>query len=422
MSDAESVRLAVGDVVGGRYRIDRVIGVTGMSEVYAASHMVTRHRVALKLLRGNDSEDSRRLLREAQAATAFESEYVVNVRDIFEDDELVVLVMDLLVGESLESYEERVGTLALADAADIFVGVGKALVAAHAKGVIHRDLKPANIFLATIDGARKVKVLDFGIAKILDPAALGLDSFGVHTETGTLIGTASYMSLEQVMTEKEIDRRTDVWSFGVCFLEAICGRRPLQYESMAQMYGAFFQERVPRARELAPSLPEDVAAVMDGCLQKDREQRTEDLTIVVKVLERYASRDVALDVPIPHPPRDGTIRRVVVGVGATLLTAIVAGTAWHFRAAAAESEPKELVSVTKPVVEPTHEIPSAPEPSQEPPVDSAASGPTEPADPPKEQGTAKPPTTNHPPKPHASSQTTPASSQTTPYHHRPYPQ
>ncbi len=288
----EDASLAPGAVVGARFRIGRLIGKGGMGEVYAAKHVTTGREVALKLIhaaaaRGKDT--TRRFMREARAATAIQHPNCIEVLDVFEnDDGTPVMVMELLKGESFGQHRERVGALKLFEAASILVPVAEALQAAHAKGIVHRDLKPDNIFVSTdLRGNRVPKVLDFGIAKVLDPDNLGSETHGQATNTGSILGTPHYMSYEQAMSDKSVDHRTDIWSMGVILFEALCGRRPLEFENLGQMYVAFLQGTIPRIREFVPALPDDVSDMIDRCLQKERDPRLDSLQPFIDVLRKY---------------------------------------------------------------------------------------------------------------------------------------
>ncbi|HEU4533914.1 MAG TPA: serine/threonine-protein kinase, partial [Polyangiaceae bacterium] len=220
---------APGEVVGGRYRLERLLGSGGMGAVWAATHLVTRRAVALKMLRALDGarpEERRRLLREAQAASAVEHPNVVRVLDAFEADGAPALVMDLLTGESLAQRLAREGRLSLGEAAVVLRPVVAAVAAAHRAGVVHRDLKPANVFLAAgSGGGPDVRVLDFGVAKLLERPGGDAHS-GSLTRTGEVVGTPFYMSPEQFYGEPDVDPRADVWALGVVLYECLAGRRP----------------------------------------------------------------------------------------------------------------------------------------------------------------------------------------------------
>jgi serine/threonine protein kinase len=272
-----------------------------MGEVYAARHVTTGKEVALKLIHssaspgGPSDERTRRFMTEARAATAIQHPNVIEVFDVFVDTNgTQVMVMELLKGEPFSAYRARVGVMTLQDTASLLLPAIEALEAAHHKGIVHRDLKPDNIFLAETRAGRVTKVLDFGIAKVIDPSKIGSDTEGPKTRTNSVVGTPHYMSFEQAMSEKDIDERADVWAVGVIVFEALTGRRPLEFETLGQMYTAFFQGQVPSLRDLMPDVPPDVFAAVDGCLRRDRDMRTRSLGPLIHVLRRYADVPAAV--------------------------------------------------------------------------------------------------------------------------------
>jgi eukaryotic-like serine/threonine-protein kinase len=288
--------LPEGALVGGRFKVDRLIGRGGMGEVYAARHATTGKEVALKLIHtaaGSETEHVRRFMREARAATAIQHPNVIDVYDVFEDsDGTPVMVMELLKGEPFSVYRARVGALSLHEVAEILLPAARALQAAHAKGIVHRDLKPDNVFLAVTPAGRTTKLLDFGIAKVLDPTKISSETQGQQTNTGSILGTPHYMSYEQAMSDKHIDHRADIWALGVMIFEALTGRRPLVYDTLGEMYTAFLQGKVPSIREFLPELPVDMADALDRAIAKQREQRLDDLGPLIQALSRYADPTV----------------------------------------------------------------------------------------------------------------------------------
>jgi serine/threonine-protein kinase len=288
--------LPAGTVIGGRFRVEREIGRGGMGEVYAARHTTTLKEVALKRIRlgaVSGVESVRRFMLEARAATAIRHPNVVEVYDVFVDaDGSPIMVMELLEGESFASYRARAGALTLGDAATVLLPAARALKAAHEKGIVHRDLKPDNVFLAQTSSGRATKVLDFGIAKVLDPAKIGSDTQAAGTITGSILGTPSYMSYEQAMSDKNIDQRSDVWSFGVMLFEALTGRRPLEFDTLGGMYTKFLKEPVPSIRAVLPELPLDAGTVIDQCLAKFKADRLGDLGPLIDVLVKYTAKSV----------------------------------------------------------------------------------------------------------------------------------
>ncbi|KYG07299.1 protein kinase, partial [Sorangium cellulosum] len=316
MSDDLQGSFPAGKVVAGHFRIERLIGRGGMGEVYAARNLGTGRDVALKVVRGvADASQTRRFLREARAATAIHHPNVIEVLDVFEDDDHTpVMVMELLRGEPLSALRRRRGALLLHEAARLLSPVAAALRAAHDKGIVHRDLKPDNIFLSEPQAGGCVpKVLDFGIAKVLDPTSISAETHGANTSTGSILGTPHYMSFEQAMSEKDIDHRADIWAMGVILFEALTGRRPLEFETLGEMYTAFLQREVPSIRSAVPDLPADVADVLDRCLRKRREDRLDDLGPLIEVLGRHADpaspgalaggKVVGALAPLAAPPR-----------------------------------------------------------------------------------------------------------------------
>lgn len=273
-----------------------------MGVIWAATHLASGERVALKLLRPGATEDAstrRRLLREARAAAAVDHPNVPCIHDVLElDNGTPFLVMDLLEGESLRDRLLREAQIPLPELARILLPVISAVGTAHALGIVHRDLKPDNIFLLTPeaaaplhDEAARVRVLDFGIAKLT--AAHGETAWtSGRTGTGEMLGTPYYMSPEQILGEHDVDHRADIWSLGVILYECLTSVRPNEAESMGKVLKRILTGAMRPIGEIAPALPADVAAMVDRMLSPDRAQRPADLREVGALLGRYA--DVAL--------------------------------------------------------------------------------------------------------------------------------
>lgn len=281
--------LAAGAVVAGRYRLERQLGRGGMGVVWEASHTLTRRRVALKFLLaslGWKPEMRRRGRREARAAGSIRHPNVVDIIDSFElDDAVPVLVMELLPGDTLRQRLDRDRRLDLRTTADILIQVVSAAGTAHSLGILHRDLKPENIVL--VDGERRVKVLDFGLAKPLAGDPSGIAETGVTSE-GNMLGTPSYMAPEQAFAEPDIDHRADAWSIGVILYECLAGCRPVWGENLGQVVRRLVTEPIRPIAELCPELPEDLRDLV-GQLLSERSRRPPDLRPVFDVLSRYAS-------------------------------------------------------------------------------------------------------------------------------------
>jgi serine/threonine-protein kinase len=259
-----------GDLVAGKYRLTRNIGVGAMGEVWAAIHERTHGEVALKLILNPNPELRARLLREARAYGSLRHPNVVDIYDVGETERGdPFLVMELLSGETLAERLAREGRLAPRQAAAIAHSVARALRAAHAKGIIHRDLKPANVFLhrEADREAEQLKVLDFGVSKNL----AGDDA--TSTATGVLVGSPAYMSPEQARGEKDLDQRTDLWSLGVVLFEMIAGRRPFPSKSPYMAIAEVLSASIPSLAAEVPGVSEGLSSVALRCLTRDRAAR-----------------------------------------------------------------------------------------------------------------------------------------------------
>jgi serine/threonine-protein kinase len=228
---------------------------------------------AVKLLGhdyANDDELKRRFLIEGETGKRLTHPNIVRVLDVASaEDGTPYIVMDLLEGVPLSAYTRSGGRVPLMQAASILRGVLLGLSAAHAMGVVHRDLKPENVFLAReANGTFEAKLLDFGIAKVMD----GAGGMGSKTRTGVLLGTPAYMSPEQIRNAKDVDARSDLWSVGVMFYEMLTGRvafpAPTEYARLAEVL-----RTTPQAIELVDPLLVRASAFVQKAMQKDRDQR-----------------------------------------------------------------------------------------------------------------------------------------------------
>ncbi|HVJ20233.1 MAG TPA: serine/threonine-protein kinase, partial [Polyangiaceae bacterium] len=220
MDAAETAPVREGDLLAGKYRVERVIGVGGMGVVVAARHLHLDVRVALKFLLPSlkqDGEIVARFLREGQAAARIKSEHVGRIMDVGSfDDGSPYLVMEYLEGRDLAAELASRGRLSVAEAVAHVLQALEALAEAHQSGIVHRDLKPSNLFLTRrADGSALIKVLDFGISK----AAFGEGGEAVLTRSQGIMGSPQYMSPEQIRSAKRVDQRSDIWSTGVILHE-----------------------------------------------------------------------------------------------------------------------------------------------------------------------------------------------------------
>jgi serine/threonine protein kinase len=268
---------AVGETLGGKYRLDRLLGQGGMGAVYAAENLNTGRRVAVKVLHGQwmqRPEVAQRFIREARATTAIAHPNIVEVLDLDTDAArgITYIVQEFLEGETLEAHlaAQPGRRLAAREALAIAVPVMGALVAAHERGIVHRDLKPANLFLVRARNGEVVpKVIDFGIAK--DVAAA--ENAAHRTQEGSAIGTPSYMSPEQVSGQTDVDAQTDVWSLGVVLYEMLSGRLPFESPNVNVLMAKILLESPTPLGAHLPDVPADLAEIVAIALRRERGER-----------------------------------------------------------------------------------------------------------------------------------------------------
>jgi len=276
----------IGAIVGS-YRILSTLGEGGMGSVFLGEHVSIGRRAAIKVLRpevAGNPEVVQRFFNEARAANLVAHPSIVAVYDHGQSPEAgAFLVMELLEGESLGSRLRRGGVLDPAELAYLLERAASPLAAAHARGIVHRDLKPDNLFLLPDPdhpGEERIKILDFGIAKLSEPG-----TSGVRTQTGTLLGTPYYMSPEQCHGARTVDHRTDVYALGVIAFEAVVGRVPFLGEGFGVILAAHLHEPPPSPRSFRPELPEALERAILRALAKapaDRQRSVEELAQEVR--------------------------------------------------------------------------------------------------------------------------------------------
>jgi eukaryotic-like serine/threonine-protein kinase len=259
----------IGEVIAGKYRLERVLGRGGMGVVVLAIHMELDQRVALKFLTKEAAarpEIVARFAREAKAAAKIHSEHVARVFDVGTlPAGTPYVVMEFMDGEDLASVLSRRGPLPVQLAIGYVLEACEAIAEAHALGIVHRDLKPANIFLARRPaGWPIVKVLDFGISKSTFATAQAQ-----LTKTSALMGSPLYMSPEQLMAVKTVDVRSDIWSLGVVLYELVSARMPFEGETLPEVIAAVLHRGHDPLRTVRPDVPPALEAVVDRCLAKD---------------------------------------------------------------------------------------------------------------------------------------------------------
>ncbi len=258
----------------GNYRVLRLLGEGGMGVVYLAQHPVIGRKVAIKLLHAvlaRDADIVSRFFNEARAIHMIAHENIVEILDFGQTaDGQPYFIMEYLEGESLSEAVGR-GPMPVDKVEAIGVQMCRALAAAHAKGIVHRDLKPHNVQLCTkADGTLQVKILDFGVAKIL-ASPDGAQS--VKTRTGSLMGTPLYMSPEQCKGAGVLDHRTDIYSLGVMLFEMIAGRPPFTAEGVGELFAKHMLEQPPSVLQFAPETPPHMAAAVMKSLAKEPAER-----------------------------------------------------------------------------------------------------------------------------------------------------
>lgn len=244
--------LKAGDLLGGKYRLIRLLGQGGMGTVWHAQHLSLNASVALKFVTSNemDAQGLQRFLGEARMAAALRSPHVVQILDYGVLDGIPHIAMELLEGQSLAERLAREGRLDVGDTARVIQHVVRAIGRAHDAGIVHRDLKPENVFIVRNDDEELIKVLDFGIAKG-NAATLG-DSAAFATRPGALLGTPHYMSPEQVDGVSAVDYRTDIWSLGVIAYRCLLGKLPFAGDSVGRLVLAICSRPLPVPSEIGP--------------------------------------------------------------------------------------------------------------------------------------------------------------------------
>jgi serine/threonine-protein kinase len=308
-----------GTVIVQKYRLDRVIGTGGMATVLAATHLQLGEEVAVKVLHRHVLHREgaiARFLREARVAMRLKSEHVARVFDAGTmDDGTPFIVMELLQGADLATLLATRGYFPVDVAVDYLLQACQGLAEAHAAGVVHRDLKPANLFLCkSFDGAPCVKVLDFGVSKLLDadavpngfavtasgpPSSDRVDAVGVSTpvaesDTVTLtqafLGSPQYMAPEQIRSARDVDTRTDIWALGVILYELVSGERPFAGQTLPELTTDILRGDVPRLNVPGGSAP-DLEATIDRCLAKHPSDRFADVREFAEAIAHLGSND-----------------------------------------------------------------------------------------------------------------------------------
>ena len=292
-----------GDVVAGKFRVERVLGEGGMGYVVAARHLQLGQMVALKFMRDEvcTPDYKSRFLREARNTVRLKSKHVSRVLDVGAlDGGAPYMVMEYLEGTDLSELLHKRGPIPVNDACEYILQACEAIAEAHGHGIVHRDLKPANLFLTKgQSGEPIVKVLDFGVSKVLD---LGMEEDdtnpggrprherpdSVVTKASDLLGSPSYMAPEQIVSARDADARSDIWSLGVILFRLISGKAPFHAASLGELIQGIMHGPIPNLRDVKPDLPQGLEVIVGRCLERDRNHRLGDVIELARMLAPYA--------------------------------------------------------------------------------------------------------------------------------------
>jgi tRNA A-37 threonylcarbamoyl transferase component Bud32 len=286
LNDTAPVR--EGDILAGKYRVDRVLGVGGMGVVVAATHMQLDQRVALKFMLPWALQNQmavERFARESKACVRLKSEHVARVLDVgVLESGSPFMVMEYLEGIDLHDFIHQSNhRVTIEEAVDFVLQVCDAVAEAHAIGIVHRDLKPRNLFLTTgNDGNAVIKVLDFGVSKVSGGADLSL------TRTTEIIGSPNYMSPEQLRASRDVDDRSDIWALGCILYELLGGAVPFVAETLTQLTALVLTEAPRPLSELRSDAPAGLVQIISRCLEKDPTKRFASVAALATALDKFA--------------------------------------------------------------------------------------------------------------------------------------
>lgn len=282
-----------GDVLAGKYRVERVLGAGGMGYVVAARHLQLDQLVAMKFLRrGNasldETEATGRFLREAKAVVRLRDEHVAKVFDVgtLETGDPYI-VMEYLDGCDLSELSKQRGAIPAGEGVEYVLQACEALAEAHSLGIVHRDVKLANLFVTRGHaGAPLVKVLDFGVSKV-SPFGEGAENQEM-TRTAAMLGSPRFMSPEQMRDPRAVDPRSDIWSLGVVLYRLVAGRAPFEAETLGRLLSMVMHENPELLSAIRPDLPPGFSEVVQHCLEKDPNHRFTNIAELAYALVPFA--------------------------------------------------------------------------------------------------------------------------------------
>lgn len=288
--------LREGDLLGGRYKIERCLGGGGMASVYRALHVGLDQPVAVKIVSPVIREVPgivARFMREARAATRLKGEHIVRVFDVgTTDDGAPYMVMELLEGRDLGELLDEGFRPSVEQAVEYVLQACEALAEVHGLGIVHRDLKPANLFVTRgADGLTCIKLIDFGISRVDSPLS-PKDSVAL-TNPEVVMGSPRYMPPEQMESAAAADSRSDIWGLGAILYELIVGNSPFDGDSLFDIYAAAVRSPPPAPSSVRPELPEDLDEVLLKCLRVDPAERYADVAELAVALAPFGDENAA---------------------------------------------------------------------------------------------------------------------------------
>ncbi len=280
-----------GDVIEGKYRIEKVLGEGGMGVVLAAHHELLDQKVAVKVLTSTDAKAMSRFSLEAKATAQLKSEHVARVMDVGAlPSGAPFMVMEYLEGCDLEELLRLNRRLPIEETVGYMLDALDGLAQAHSLEIIHRDLKPANLFLAVqASGTSIVKIVDFGISKSIASRRSG--KTGVLTGDHSTVGSPTYMAPEQIRSPKDVDARSDIWSLGVVLYELLSGAPPFRGDSVGEIFAAVLEQKPPPLTTLFAEIPQGLSAVVARCMSRDRDKRYPDVLALATDLAPFGPPD-----------------------------------------------------------------------------------------------------------------------------------
>jgi serine/threonine-protein kinase len=282
----------LGEVIAEKYRLERILGAGGMGVVVGATHLQLDQRIAIKFMSPvllYNEGGIERFMQEARLAARIQCEHVVRVFDV---DSLAdctpYIVMEYLEGEDLRALLVERGRLSVGAAVDCVLQAGEAIAEAHVAGIVHRDLKPGNLFCCKrLDRSRLIKVLDFGVSKLLPKADVTLHH-GPTTGPHAIVGSPAYSSPEQMRMPGKVDARADIWSLGAILYELLAGRPPFSGATFLELCTRVCHEAPTSLRVLSPGVPPALATIVERSLAKDPADRFQTVAELARALAPFA--------------------------------------------------------------------------------------------------------------------------------------